>query len=746
MATPSSKQNPGATPTHLTSSPHPSAVPMARPLSYKSPSTRTPSASGHGHNVNHPGISSHQYATPLAAAVGVDDPVTFSSPSALLALGGYTGISPSPAAHDALVGAAMSENEIQALSMQGIKLGASRDNEEERRRHIEEVVQLLRTRVAGRGVCREGIERLSQLEGLESIWQEDNLNIAGNFVDLEIEFHPGQDTVKDVSLTYVTLEATDGERREEATAVLKSDLTQSPEQREQGAWKSLNGFYKNLQWLAKLDRLSQEVNCFEAIEGLHASLKRIWDAEDKQSRWAGTYEHLCSGWIGRPCLHKGKRVGLGLDYWISQPRVLDAKRAKTSTDAMVIDQPPDRVSNEHSDDEQNLWSLKVECEEGYPSLRVSRDWVGPDVLTTTPDISEDSSSNRTPDSALPMINWADPPPTVSSASMGHPDPMNSMLGPHTPNRRFVVKLEPPLDVPILAASDIYRTLGIQLPQEFKMIAYDALLVPAWPPLSPTHNGTSVSRGTGVLCVPTYNAQGEKIDKRHAYTFQSFEAVIGRTISELPFSHPRQLADILPILRQYAALSSIVRRTFTSSPDRREPNTQPSTSESVCKAPEFPDPEAFASGSGIVMLSNDDPNEERLDSILGGGQLSNVAFGPVGDDSHQRRTDVKVDVTLRTQLGQPPVLMLLITANNGSDKATRSERISISFEVGLNGSISIVDSTGLWGDETGTSVESSDMKTVDEKKQEALEAEKKIARVLETSHDLSVLVEWVLSRS
>lgn len=227
MATPSTKQNPGATPTHLTSSPRPTGAHMARPIAHKSPSTRTPSASGHGHG-HQPSVSSHQYATPLAATTGIEDTVTFSSPSALLALGGYGGISPSPAGHDALVVPSMNEHDIQALGMQGIKLGSARDNDEERKRHIEDVVQLLRTRISGRSVCREGIERLVQLEGFESIWQEDNINIAGNFVDLEIEFHRGQNVVKDVSLSYATPDATDGERREEATAVLKRDLVQNP--------------------------------------------------------------------------------------------------------------------------------------------------------------------------------------------------------------------------------------------------------------------------------------------------------------------------------------------------------------------------------------------------------------------------------------------------------------------------------------------------------------------------------------
>lgn len=160
MATPS-KQNPGATPTHLTSSPRPSGGTTARPLSHKSPLTRTPSASGQAHSQHL--SASHQYSTPLAATTGIDDPVTFSSPSALLALGGYSGISPSPAGQDGLVGPGMSENDIQALGMQGLKLGTARDSDEERRRHVEEVVQLLRTRVVGRGVCREGVERLAQL-------------------------------------------------------------------------------------------------------------------------------------------------------------------------------------------------------------------------------------------------------------------------------------------------------------------------------------------------------------------------------------------------------------------------------------------------------------------------------------------------------------------------------------------------------------------------------------------------------
>ena len=522
---------------------------MARPLSHKSPTARTPSFSGHAHGGPQQSTSFHQYSTPLAATAGIDDPVTFSSPSALLALGGYTGISPSPAAHDALVGSGINDNDIHAFGMQGLKLGTARDNDEERRRNIEDVVQLLRSRVAGRGVCREGIERLGQLEGFESIWQEDNLSIAGNFVDLEIEFHPGKNTVKEVSLNYATPDATEGERREEATAVLRRDLIQSLEEAERGVWKSLTGFYENLQWLAKLDRLSQEVNCFEAIEDLHESLKRIWEEESKHPKLTGTYEHMCNGWIGRPGLHRGRRIGISLDYWVHQAQVLDEKRKRESPDAMVLDNPDQELDNH----QHKMWGVTIECEEGYPSLRVSKDWVNPEVLTAT---NTEETTNENAASDIPMVNWADPPQTTSSDNQGNSDAMaldSGMLGSSAPNRRFIAKIEPPLDIPILAASDIYRNLGLQLPQEFKMVTYDGLLVPGWSPLSATDTmgiGTEespqIDRRKRRMSVEAYDQEGKACKEQHSYTFQAFESVAGRTMRDIPFSHPRQLAEIIPV--------------------------------------------------------------------------------------------------------------------------------------------------------------------------------------------------------
>ncbi|KAB8278976.1 mediator of RNA polymerase II transcription subunit 1-domain-containing protein [Aspergillus minisclerotigenes] len=757
MATPSSKPNPGATPTHLTSSPRPSG-PMARPISHKSPSTRTPSASGHAHN--HQPILTHQNATPLAAATGADDPVTLSSPSALLALGGYGGISPSPAVHDVLVAPGMHDSDIQALGMQGLKLGSARDSDDERRRHIEDVVQLLRTRVAGRGVCREGIERLGQLEGFESIWQEDSLSIAGNFVDLEIEFYRAQNTVKDVSLNIATPEATDGERRE-ATAVLKRDLIESPEDGGRSSWKTLTKFHENLQWLAKHDRLSQEVNCFEAIEGLYESLKRIWDEEGHHRKFSGIHDHLCSGWVGQPCLHQGGRVGLNIEYWVHQARVLDSKQKKVSPDDMAIDQPSVSSMDGESGNHNGKWNIIIECEEGYPSLRVSKEWVNSEVFTVVNNNANEPSSNEMGGSDVAVVNWADPPATLSS--QGQQDAMaldSGMLG-TAPNRRFVARMEPPLELPILAASDIYRHLGIQMPQEFKMVTYDGLLAPGWSPLSAAgamglgpEEASQLGRRRRRMAVQSVDQDGKPCTKQHSYTFQPFESVAGRTMRDIPFAHPRQLADILPTLRQYAFLANMIRNIFSppSKSDDNRKDAQTDSPKSPASQLKFTEP--GKPKKNVITLSNKDPNEKKLDWLLK-GLHSTDRMKEKGKDTAKSNAEgvdddvdeVKVDVTLRTQLGQAPVVMLLFTVNDspGSAESAKEEttisKVSVSLEVGLNGRVSVVDMTGLL--DHCSSLGDMDVQMTDGQKNEVIELQNKIARVLEISQDIGTLVEWIL---
>lgn len=535
MATPSGKNNPGATPTQVTSSPYPlpASAAMARGLSHKSPGMiRTPSVSGYtghagaAHHQTHPSVSStHQFPTPLATATGLteDTGVPFSSPSALLALG----LGGTPAANEVL-----NENDIQGLGIPSLGMSgpAPKDNEEERMKNLAEVMRLLRTRVAGRGICREGLERLGRLEGLECMWQDDNLSIAGNFVDLEIEFWHGREYVKDVVLRYATPDAAEGEVRKEATEVLKRVLLQPPEQQENGEWKDPVAFHKNLKYLARMDSLSQLVNCFQALEELNESLQRIHDQEQKENP-RDHWEYVCTGEVGRPFMHLRETLGLSLQYWAEQRRVLDSEPSKNE-DKMDVD------GSEPEEDEvgkkAKYWKMAIECEEGYPSLRISKEWVDSPVFKT--------------DGEGKSINWADPPPTLVS-------PMNDsgvMSDSEAPNRRFVARLDPPVPLPMHAALEVYRLLEMDMPQEQKLTTYENHVLP--PNAGLKQQPYPLDAASKVL--PATNRQRKRelycfdgtkpIKTYHKYSMHTFERVAGRTIKDLPFSHPRQLAAIIPV--------------------------------------------------------------------------------------------------------------------------------------------------------------------------------------------------------
>ena len=158
---------------------------------------------------------------------------------------------------------------------------------------------------------------------------------------------------------------------------------------------------------------------------------------------------------------------------------------------------------------------------------------------------------------------------------------------------------------------------------------------------------------------------------------------------------------------------------------------------------------------VIILSNNDPNEKKLDRLLKGFNNTDRTMKDKGKDTFKSNAnggddnadEVKVDVTLRTQLGQAPVVMLLFTVNDPTDSAesakeeTTISKVSVSLEVGLNGRVSVVDMTGLLDHSSGLG--DMDVQMTDEQKNEVSELQSKIARVLEISQDLGTLVEWIL---
>jgi hypothetical protein len=144
---------------------------------------------------------------------------------------------------------------------------------------------------------------------------------------------------------------------------------------------------------------------------------------------------------------------------------------------------------------------------------------------------------------------------------------------------------------------------------------------------------------------------------------------------------------------------------------------------------------------VSVLSNGDANEDFLNDLLGSTTLSSLSESTLNNSpSRSHRdffdTDVRVDITLRTQVGQAPLVMLFITVpEKASDPMTPGlnlQRVFVSFEIKLNGCVNVTQVTGMG-------------EPADEETPETSKLYKKLNSVLEISEDLSVLVEYVVGR-
>lgn len=202
-----------------------------------------------------------------------------------------------------------------------------------------------------------------------------------------------------------------------------------------------------------------------------------------------------------------------------------------------------------------------------------------------------------------------------------------------------------------------------------------------------------------------------------------------------------------VFRQYAFIANLFRKTFPvpkDTIDKREASKSSDVPESGSQELGI-----FTCKEEIITLSNEDPNEDNLNFLLNTGfpgpQDDASPFSKGSPSSNQMHLhDVKVDVTLRPHLEKPPALMLLITdpGQRAKQSGDTPVRVSIWFEIGLNGHVTVVETSGLI-EASGEKQGDTEMQGTDETASKLQDLQKRIARVLETSQDLGILVEWVL---
>lgn len=589
MATPtpgSASKRPGgggggggvSTPSHLNhSSPAPRSVPSPNaarhhPAAGKTPVNHPTTGSSHGsktvsstpmvHNLSQSGTS----ASPGVNALGTPG------------LGGLgiEGITPG-ALHNISTPLAFAMSRTDAELRMAHNVG-KRNEDEERRVKVRKVLKNI-GRPKGR-VSEDGIARLARRVGLVSDIDDEKLtpeerdrkvgnrsfSVAGDSVIVTVD-------LKDQIPQSVEVNG-DAPEPEKAARVLLRDLQ---EPGDLALTANLDRFAQNLSYLARMDRLKKETDtdCFAAVGGIYRSLQRLYEQEMQAStQQAGVAKAevntMCKR-SGRPIMHDRQRLGLRLDYW-QQNRFPGADNTSHESE-MVLDLPDDAQAEDNS---KSLWTLLVEavkCNAAtmpYVPLRVSDQWL-PDPIKLP---SEDSHES---------VKWLEP--TDDHEGLSKPC--------------FLATLHPPVVLPYGAADAILKSFGVQNVPDMQSIPSYLSLSLATASGSRKSNFSSASNGLGSLTSTQEVVSvrdGSPTVVQHRYTLENSKPDFGFLLHELPFSHPKQLIELMPTLRQWAGFGVLLSQSLDGEPSLQNggreqkppPRNQPTNLDSIEQA--IPEPE------------------------------------------------------------------------------------------------------------------------------------------------------------
>lgn len=482
----------------------------------------------------------------------------------------------------------------------------------------------------------------------------------------------------------------------QAGAILLQNLKLAPDQH---PWtKQLDEFANNLESLAILDKLSvvddngaAVLITYDAIAGLVESLQKVHDWDVAKLREDPTYSQKPDEQVhtiamcernGRSFAHDRGVVGMGLEYWRSQ-------RYHTPS--------PAKAEKWYKDAKH--WNILVGCARRDPmvypaAVRVSNKWIGDSIVTTTEGLP-------------PMLDWQEPPAVVL------PDkPGDDLLlpGPKYPEVMFMAVFNPPVTLPFSEWEQIHHYTGAPVAHPTYMQTYDYL---AFPPADGNYNPAEprVIESKRTVRTQTRDATFENVE--HENRLFVHKPVYGQILTELPFSHPSQLVNMLPTLRQYAFLYNLLDKAFGSQAEKPA-------------APSFgPTPTRNTNKTTTVTTRSSEFDVFMSDAA--------TMDDPVANGNKQRlaAAAVKVDVTLNVHPQPSPKLQIMFPF--------RDRPAQVMVDVGRNGvvtieSTNVVDDEGRVLDELGNPLEGA--------RPDPAFGRERLARLLMFFEDIDKWCEWI----
>lgn len=506
---------------------------------------------------------------------------------------------------------------------------------------------------------------------------------------------------------------------------------------------TLERFAENLEKLVTLDKLGSPqhggVSCYNAIAGVYTSLRKLFEHEKKIALAAidesipnrthkAEREILCKK-SGRPRPNTGDRLGLNLEYWMDRRHIIPKSRTKTPStekgkEKIEVDSQGQSACPEDNDDlETNkVYSLTLECEASpstlYTPIRVSDDWISDAIEKSTDANSLDNILMNTP-----SIDWQDPKPTFLEppASTGEDDAMNLDAAPgRLPNIRFVAKFNPPLVVPLTTYVSLYQSVGIEPPQDFLATTFVGLALRP-NELDPGMTGTAGAttheiRSTRSALV--LDVEGNEKDRTHSLSLYVPKMEYSRRLESLPFAHPKQLVEILPILRQYAFTTSLLQNSFLESTE------QPKTSQ-LPTPPITPETNLAEAPLQVDLNLSYTPPAPRLTLHIP-HPLSTLPSNPNPNPSPESRSAAPASIS--------DLLSGLLSDTDSAGPTASHAPLSVTLDVHANAELVVSEQNVTEGVKMG--VEDLD------KVQEAEASVKRVGRALEVCGDLGVWGEWL----
>ncbi|KAK6602700.1 hypothetical protein H4I95_06637 [Botrytis cinerea] len=282
---------------------------------------------------------------------------------------------------------------------------------------------------------------------------------------------------------------------------------------------------------------------------------------------------------------------------------------------------------------------------------------------------------------------------------------------------FVAKFDPPVVVPYAIAMQIYQST--QTPFDFSEITtFDGLMFPLSAEEALKTNETQARTINVEKNVSVWDREGKKEAKQHFNTLYIEKIDYGRKVEEVSFSHPRQLVEMLPCLRQFALLSTVLRKSFEAEERSKSKSRGPSKSEPLSKSSE------------IDTLNPPTKKQEFEDFMK--GIIATPTSKSVLEESKKEKKGESTHLDVSLTLTPVPRVEIVFEFKKRS--------ANVIFEIQGNGRVVVAQENilnGMGEDEVMDGMG-------EEGKARTLTSED-LGRMLEVCEDLGVWVEWIKGR-